>query len=71
MGHPGTMTFFSAVENESVGRMKYTFLSVGYYNFVVFPSLTEDSKHTQKMILPCGPPPKEDEVEDEDDDMET
>uniref|UniRef100_A0A7S4MT87 Splicing factor subunit n=1 Tax=Vannella robusta TaxID=1487602 RepID=A0A7S4MT87_9EUKA len=49
LGHAGLMTFFGAVENESVGRVRYNFLS--------------------KMILPCGPPPKE--TEDEDEDMAT
>jgi splicing factor 3B subunit 5 len=38
IGHHNMIMYFSTVENESVGRVKYEFL--------------------QKMLLPCGLPPK-------------
>ena len=45
IGHHNMLAYFSTVENESSGRVKYEFL--------------------QKMLLPCGIPPKRDEEADE------
>eukprot|EP00798_Chlamydomonas_sp_ICE-L_P022261 gene22261-29331_t len=56
IGHHNMLSYFSVVENESIGRVRYEFL--------------------QKMLLPCGIPPKPadasdsemEEEEEEDDD---
>jgi splicing factor 3B subunit 5 len=43
IGHHNMLSYFSVVQNESIGRVKYEFL--------------------QKMLLPCGIPPKTEEDE--------
>ncbi|KAF5839554.1 splicing factor 3B subunit 10-domain-containing protein [Dunaliella salina] len=51
IGHHPMLAYFSTVENESIGRVKYDFL--------------------QKMLLPCGIPPKpQDAEEEEEEEME-
>lgn len=48
IGHHNMAMYFSVVENESVGRVKYEFL--------------------QKMLLPCGIPPKPADEEEQEED---
>ena len=50
IGHYNMLSYFSVVENESVGRVRYEFL--------------------QKMLLPCGIPPKPADAEEEEEEEE-
>jgi splicing factor 3B subunit 5 len=61
IGHYDFLSYCALVENEAIGRVKYTMLEVTYDMTFAATIVPYNPFLLQKMLQPCGPPPERDE----------
>lgn len=60
VGHPTLTSFLAIADGEAIGRVKFEMTEVGHL-FLVGISSEFIYVNPQRMLQPCGPPPKKDE----------
>lgn len=58
VGHPTLLSYLAIADGEAIGRVKFEMTEVCARSFL---PLGKFSLHTQRMLQPCGPPPKKDD----------